>query len=79
MLTEDQLHECGYPRPTEEDGVATINHGDRVPAKIVPVGPNTMKHECCRCHKSFNIFNGGQYQTIENCSFHFGKAFKMKG
>ena len=79
VLTEEQLLECGYPRPTGKSGVAAINREGRTIAKIEPVGPNAMKHECCRCHKPFIIYNNGQYQTVETCSYHFGKAFKFKG
>ncbi len=80
VLTEDQLYQCGYPRSTDKAGVAAINRetGHAV-AKIESVGPNAMKHECCRCHNPFIIYNNGQYQTVETCSYHYGRAFKFKG
>ena len=79
VLREDQLHDCGYPRPTSEPGVAEINREGDTVGKITPVGPNAMRHECCRCHKMFTIYNNGQYQTVESCSYHYGKAYKYKG
>ena len=41
ILTEEQLVENSYPRPTAEEGVAVIHwrEGD-VPPEIQPVGPN---------------------------------------
>ena len=41
VLTEDQLVENGYPRPTAEEGVATIHWREgEAPPEIQPVGPN---------------------------------------
>ena len=79
VLSDDQLHENGYPRPTAKPGVAAINRERMTIPEIKQVGPNAMQHECCRCHKPFLIYNNGQYQTVEDCSYHYGKCFKYKG
>ena len=79
LLTEDQLIDNGYPRSTSQKGVASVNMDGRQVWKVVPVGPNSVQHECCRCRKPFVIYNDGQYQTVESCSYHYGKAFKYKG
>ena len=79
LLTEDQLTDNGYPRPTSLRGVASIKREGLTTPKVEPVGPNAMKHECCRCRKSFIIYNDGQYQTVESCSYHYGRPFKSKG
>lgn len=44
LLTEEQLCQNGYPRPTKNLGIASINReNDRmVPAEIVPIGPNGL-------------------------------------
>lgn len=79
ILDEGQLDANGYPRPTSEDGVASLNRKGQVAWKVEQVGLNSVRHECCRCRKPFIIYNSGQYQTVETCSYHYGKAFKYKG
>ena len=79
LLTEDQLVENGYPRPMEEVGVASINRGGGTPPIIESVGSNAVRHRCCRCNKPFIIYNHGQYQTVEECVYHYGRLVKMKG
>ena len=37
------------------------------------------RHRCCRCGKSFIIYDDGQYQTVEDCLHHYGRLFKVKG
>ena len=78
-LSEDQLRSNGYPRPSSKKGVASLNREGGVVWKVEPVGPNAVRHECCRCRKPFIIYNNGQYQTVESCSYHYGRAFKYKG
>lgn len=80
LMTEDQLVDNGYPRPTSKWGVASIKKREgEVPTKVEAIGPNAMRHECCRCRKPFIIYNNGQYQTVESCSYHYGRAYKYKG
>lgn len=79
LLTEQQLVDNRYPCSTPKRGVACINREGAVVAKVKVVGPNAVQHECCRCHKPFIIYNDGQYQTVESCSYHYGKAFKYRG
>ncbi len=79
LLTEEQLQENRYPRLTSKEGVAFINLEGEVTYKMEPVGPNAVRHECCRCRKPFIIYNSGQYQAVESCSYHYGRAFKYRG
>ena len=79
VLTEEQLHDCGYPRPSDKIGVALIFYGDYQPPRVVSDGPNFKTHECSRCHEAFSIYNNGHYKTTESCSFHYGRPFKVKG
>lgn len=79
LLTEDQLTDNGYPRPTPKWGVASIRREDLPQAKVVPVGPNALRHLCARCKQPFIIYNDGQYQTVESCSYHYGRPYKSRG
>ena len=79
LLSEDQLVDNGYPRPTEEVGVASIDRGDTKPPVIEPVGESAKRHLCCRCRKSFVIFENGRYQTVDGCSYHYGRLVKRRG
>ena len=38
-----------------------------------------MRHRCCRCGKPFIIYNDGQYQTVEDCVYHYGRLVKTRG
>ena len=82
LLSEDQLRDNGYPRPTSRLGEATIHRGEASTSQaneIRTVGPNAMEHRCCRCGKRFIIYNSGQYQRVEECIYHYGRLFKNKG
>lgn len=96
LLTEEQLAENGYPRPTEEVGMASINWGNSATPDIQPVGPNgrytvcsvvvalypsltAMQHRCCRCNSTLIIYNNGQYQTVDKCSYHHGRVIRVNG
>ena len=78
-LTADQLYDNGYPRPTPEEGVAFLNREGDTIWKVQRVGPNAVRHECCRCRTPFIIYNDGQYQTVESCSYHYGRPYKNRG
>ena len=41
--------------------------------------PPAMRHRCCRCNKPFIIYNSGQYQTVEECVYHYGRLIKSTG
>ena len=41
--------------------------------------PIAMRHSCTRCGKPFIIYNSGGYQSVEECSYHFGRLRKSKG
>ena len=80
VLTEEQLRENGYPRPTGQAGQATIHRdSQQAVGEIRAVGPNAMEHRCCRCSKMFIIYNSGQYQRVEECVHHYGRLVKNKG
>ena len=79
LLTGEQLSDNGYPRPTSELGVASIDRGDATPPDIQPVRSNAKRHRCCRCQKQFIIYNDGKYQTVEGCIHHYGRLVKSKG
>ena len=38
-----------------------------------------MRHFCCRCGKGFIVYNEGEYQSVEECVYHFGRLIKSKG
>lgn len=38
-----------------------------------------MRHRCCRCGKPFIIYQDGQYQTVEDCIYHYGRLIKTRG
>ena len=79
LLSEEQLTDNGYPRPTQEVGVVSINRGDARPPVIERVGENAKRHLCSRCGKPFVIYNDGKYQTVVECSYHYGRLIKRKG
>lgn len=79
VLTEEQLSDNGYPRPTGEVGVATIDRGDATPPVIERVGESAMRHLCCRCNKPFVIYHDGKYQSLEECFYHYGRLVKSRG
>jgi len=79
ILTDQQLQDLGYPRPSGKEGVASIFYGDNPPPRVIADGPNCKIHSCNRCHNTFSIYNNGHYKTIESCSYHYGRPFKVKG
>lgn len=79
VLSKDQLVDNGYPRPTAQVGVASINRGGATPPVIERVGENAQRHYCCRCNKPFVIYNDGQYQSLEECFYHYGRLVKSRG
>ena len=79
LLTEDQLRDNGYPRSTSRQGEASIQRELAQSDQIHPVGPNAMQHRCSRCGKPFIIYNSGQYQSLDECIYHYGKLIKNRG
>uniref|UniRef100_A0A1X7UNJ8 C3H1-type domain-containing protein n=2 Tax=Amphimedon queenslandica TaxID=400682 RepID=A0A1X7UNJ8_AMPQE len=77
-LSEEQLISNGYPRPTGDVGVASLKIEGNARSQIEPVGQNGFRHTCCRCQKSFIIYNDGRYQTVEECMYHYGRLYKSK-
>jgi len=47
--------------------------------KHLPLSSLAMRHCCCRCSKPFIIYNSGQYQTVEECVYHYGRLIKSRG
>lgn len=78
ILTEEQLVANGYPRLTSQEGTASIKREVDSTSLIQAVGPNAMRHTCARCGKHFTIYNSGGYQSVEECSYHFGRLRKSK-
>lgn len=78
LLTQQQLADNGYPQPTRKEGVASINWGGDPPPSVQSVGANAMRHRCCRCGKPFIIYQDGQYQTVEDCIYHYGRLIKTR-
>ena len=78
LLTEEQLEENGFPRPTARRGVVTVRHIGRPIADIKVLSPDESKHECCRCKKPFIIYRDGT-QTEEECVYHFKRAYTPRG
>ncbi|XP_033636356.1 RNA exonuclease 1 homolog [Asterias rubens] len=74
LMTEDQLVDNGYPRPSETPGLAVIKVDDSKKS----TGNQPNQYVCCRCGKTFLRRSDGHYITRENCIFHWGKFWHNK-
>lgn len=77
VLTSDQLDANGFPRPDPEHPGMTIFRNEEVLKKFSKDETN-LKRICCRCGKEFRVTPSGQYLQKEDCSHHFGRAFKRR-
>ncbi|XP_046374753.2 RNA exonuclease 1 homolog [Haliotis rufescens] len=75
ILTEDQLRENGFPRPSDEGGSHAKFYADRKEKDVI-----LKQHEknCARCGKRFIVFPNGNYNREEECVYHWGKAWKKR-
>ena len=62
----EKLAEIKRAGPNGEGGVRGKCRG----SNFDPPSHIAMWHQCCRCGKSFVILNSGQYDVVEECSFH---------
>ncbi|XP_062582976.1 RNA exonuclease 1 homolog, partial [Saccostrea cucullata] len=77
IMTEEQLQENGFPRPDSENSsvakIYTVSQQEQNSAKL-----KTYEKICVRCGKRFMVFPNGTYAHQEECSYHWGKAWKKK-
>uniref|UniRef100_A0A8C4WEI1 Exonuclease domain-containing protein n=1 Tax=Gopherus evgoodei TaxID=1825980 RepID=A0A8C4WEI1_9SAUR len=65
VLTEEQLHENGYPQPNpEKPGSAMLG--------------NASKRVCCRCGEIYTVTASGKHIRKEECNYHSGRVLKQK-
>ncbi|XP_046552109.1 LOW QUALITY PROTEIN: RNA exonuclease 1 homolog [Haliotis rubra] len=75
ILTEEQLRENGYPRPSDQGGSHAKFYAERKEKDVI-----LKQHEknCARCGKRFIVFPNGNYNREEECVYHWGKAWKKR-
>ncbi|XP_033736917.1 RNA exonuclease 1 homolog [Pecten maximus] len=79
ILTEEQMKENGFPRPSPtEPGSAVFFVEPRKKIKVQSSKPTNYEKLCVRCGKMFTVYPNGTYATKEECSFHWGKAWKKR-
>ncbi|KAK3090176.1 hypothetical protein FSP39_009745 [Pinctada imbricata] len=77
ILKEEQLKENGFPRTDPDDSSKVKLYTESLAQQ------NSAKlklHEkiCSRCGKRFMVFPNGTYANKEECTYHWGKAWKKK-
>lgn len=75
ILTEEQLHENGFPRvhSSGEKGRATI-YGQK---KQNP--PKGYIRTCCRCNKEYTVDKKGFPSIKEECIYHPNRKYRVRG
>ncbi|XP_065182837.1 mucin-19-like isoform X2 [Sycon ciliatum] len=79
IATERQLHDNGYPQPTQVPSKAIIPHieGRRKPHPPQILSAEEVRYFCSRCGTPFVVKRNEVYQT-ETCTYHFGRAHKHR-
>uniref|UniRef100_A0A8C0H537 Exonuclease domain-containing protein n=1 Tax=Chelonoidis abingdonii TaxID=106734 RepID=A0A8C0H537_CHEAB len=74
VLTEEQLHENGYPQPNpEKPGSAILGNGITKTAVS-----DASKRVCCRCGEIYTVTASGKHIRKEECNYHSGRVLKQK-
>ncbi|CAH1242757.1 REXO1 [Branchiostoma lanceolatum] len=73
VLTEDQLKENGFPRPSLNKPGSAVLFKEQTKKSSHP----TMKC-CARCGKQFTVLNNNRYLKRDECVYHHGKLWKRK-
>ncbi|XP_064625798.1 uncharacterized protein LOC135486691 isoform X2 [Lineus longissimus] len=74
ILTEEQLQENGFPR-VDEDSFNLIKFYNTPRKKSTG---KALEKACTRCGKRFYIDPSGEWQTLDECIYHWGRAFKKR-
>ncbi|XP_069127759.1 RNA exonuclease 1 homolog [Argopecten irradians] len=79
ILTEEQMKENGFPRPSPSvSGSAVFFVEPRKKINVQSSKPTNYEKLCVRCGKMFTVYPNGTYATKEECSYHWGKAWKKR-
>ncbi|XP_037758018.1 RNA exonuclease 1 homolog isoform X1 [Chelonia mydas] len=74
VLTEEQLHENGYPQPNpEKPGSAILSNGMTKTAVS-----DASKRVCCRCGEIYTVTASGKHIRKEECNYHSGRVLRQK-
>ncbi|KAH1169181.1 RNA exonuclease 1 homolog isoform X2 [Mauremys mutica] len=74
VLTEEQLHENGYPQPNpEKPGSAMLSNGITKTAVS-----DASKRVCCRCGEIYTVTASGKHIRKEECNYHSGRVLRQK-
>ncbi|XP_048707280.1 uncharacterized protein LOC125637155 isoform X3 [Caretta caretta] len=74
VLTEEQLHENGYPQPNpEKPGSAILSNGITKTAVS-----DASKRVCCRCGEIYTVTASGKHIRKEECNYHSGRVLRQK-
>ncbi|OWF47383.1 RNA exonuclease 1 homolog [Mizuhopecten yessoensis] len=79
ILVEEQMKENGFPRPSPtEPGSAVFFVEPRKKINVQSSKPTNYEKLCIRCGKMFTVYPNGTYAKTEECTFHWGKAWKKR-
>ncbi|XP_060072310.1 RNA exonuclease 1 homolog [Ylistrum balloti] len=79
ILTDEQMKENGFPRPSPTVSGSAIFHVEpRKKINVQSSKPTNYEKLCVRCGKIFTVYPNGTYATKEECSYHWGKAWKKR-
>uniref|UniRef100_A0A674KJ31 Exonuclease domain-containing protein n=1 Tax=Terrapene triunguis TaxID=2587831 RepID=A0A674KJ31_9SAUR len=77
VLTEEQLHENGYPQPNpEKPGSAILGNG--ITKTASEERRATSKRVCCRCGEIYTVTASGKHIRKEECNYHSGRVLRQK-
>ncbi|KAK6103170.1 Exonuclease family protein [Brugia pahangi] len=79
VLDEQKLEQNGFPLWEGPDKKRVkIKMSELDSKKKLFVEENDLKRICCRCGTEFSLTPKGEYTTLKQCVYHWGKAFKTK-
>ncbi|KAJ8305342.1 hypothetical protein KUTeg_015887 [Tegillarca granosa] len=81
VLTEEQLKENGFPFPSPDNPGSAIFYtekGVQMSQKTASHNPIDYEKVCVRCGKRFIVYPNGKYANEEECTYHWGKAWKKR-
>ncbi|VDD90975.1 unnamed protein product [Enterobius vermicularis] len=79
LLSEEQLEKNGFPLWTnDEKKTVRITASERDARKKMFVLANDLKRICCRCGAEFRLTPELEYDSVEQCVYHWGRAFKTR-
>ncbi|XP_075787574.1 RNA exonuclease 1 homolog isoform X2 [Pelodiscus sinensis] len=74
VLTEEQMHENGYPQPNpDKPGSAILGNGITKTAVS-----DASKRVCCRCGEIYTVTTSGKHIRKEECNYHSGRVLRQK-